>query len=81
MGGGTAPVFTSDQNFPVMFYNGATRAAQWRVGWIVFDAAFSRVIARSTGPIVLPHIKRNDDDTDIAFAASAVVAGARIHRR
>ncbi len=61
-----------------MFYNGATRAAPWRVGWIVFDATYSRVIARSADPIVLPHIKRNDDDTDIAFATSALITGDAI---
>ena len=55
-----------------MFYNGATQAAAWRIGWVVFDAAYTSVVARSTHPLVIPHVKRNDDDTDIAFAASAI---------
>ncbi len=68
----TGPVVTSNPDFPVMFYNGATRGAQWRIGWVVFDRAYTRVVARSHEPIVLPHIKRQHDDTDIAFAASAI---------
>lgn len=75
----TGPVISSDPDFPVMFYNGATREAQWRVGWVVFDATYSRVVTRSTDPIVLPDIKRNHDDTDIAFAASAVEIDNAIH--
>lgn len=75
----TGPVLASNPSAPVMFYNGATRAAQWRVGWVVFDATYTRVIARSVEPIVLPHIKRNDDDTDIAFAASAIEVDGAIH--
>lgn len=31
-----------------------------------------RLLARSGEPLVTPHIKHNDDDMDIAFAASAV---------
>jgi predicted GH43/DUF377 family glycosyl hydrolase len=69
----TGPVITTSSGDAVMFYNGATQNAQWRVGWIMFDATFSRVIARCHDPLVLPHIKRNHDDTDIAFAASAIV--------
>jgi predicted GH43/DUF377 family glycosyl hydrolase len=68
----TGPVIPAAPGTSVMFYNGATRDAQWRVGWVMFDNAFSRVIARCEEPLVLPHIKRNHDDTDIAFAASAI---------
>lgn len=75
----TGPVISSNPDFPVMFYNGATRDVQWRVGWVVFDATYSRVVARSIDPIVLPHIKRNHDDTDIAFAASAIEIDDAIH--
>ena len=32
-----------DDMLPVMFYNGATRAAEWRIGWIVFDRLFTQV--------------------------------------
>jgi predicted GH43/DUF377 family glycosyl hydrolase len=75
----TGPVADSDTNSPVMFYNGATRSAQWRVGWIAFDAEYARVVARSEQPLILPQIKRNADDSDIAFAASAVEVDGAIH--
>jgi predicted GH43/DUF377 family glycosyl hydrolase len=75
----TGPVLRTDPEFPVMFYNGATANAQWRVGWVVFDAFYTRVLARSVLPIVLPHIKRNLDDSDIAFAASAIEVDGAIH--
>ncbi|MGH7706783.1 MAG: hypothetical protein ACREM6_02465 [Vulcanimicrobiaceae bacterium] len=75
----TGPILDSDPELPVMFYNGATRSAQWRIGWVVFDAAYSRVVARSAQPIVLPHVKRNADDSDIAFAASAIELDGAIH--
>jgi beta-1,2-mannobiose phosphorylase / 1,2-beta-oligomannan phosphorylase len=75
----TGPVVAARPDFPVMFYNGATRAAEWRIGWVVFDAGYTRVVARSRHPIVLPHIKRNDDDTNIAFAASAIDVDCDIH--
>jgi beta-1,2-mannobiose phosphorylase / 1,2-beta-oligomannan phosphorylase len=61
-----------------MFYNGATRAAEWRVGWIVFDRMFTEVVARGEHPIVLPGERRFAEDTDIAFAASAISDGDRI---
>ncbi len=75
----TGPILISNPEFPVMFYNGATRDAHWRIGWVVFDATYTRVLARCEAPIVLPHIKRNTDDTDIAFAASALEADSAIH--
>lgn len=75
----TGPILDSDPQYPVMFYNGATQSAQWRVGWVVFDATYTHVLARSEQPIVLPHVKRRDDDTDIAFAASAIEVDGAIH--
>jgi predicted GH43/DUF377 family glycosyl hydrolase len=33
----TGPLLTDDPEAPVMFYNGATRDARWRIGWIGFD--------------------------------------------
>lgn len=75
----TGPVIGGDRTSPVMFYNGATRAAQWRIGWVVFDRAFTRVIARCEHPIVLPGERRFPEDTDIAFAASAIADGDRVH--
>ena len=43
-----------------------------RVGWVVFDRDFTRVVARGDQPIVLPGERRFAEDTDIAFAASAI---------
>ncbi len=75
----TGPILNSDPHHPVMFYNGATRDAHWRIGWVVFDASYTKVLARCEHPIVLPHIKRRHDDTDIAFAASAIEVDGAIH--
>ena len=75
----TGPIVNSNPEYPVMFYNGATRDAHWRIGWVVFDARYTRVLARSEAPIVLPHIKPHLDDTDIAFAASAIEFDEVIH--
>ncbi len=74
----TGPVIGGGDILPVMFYNGATRAAQWRIGWVVFDPMFTRVVARCEYPLVLPGERRYPEDTDIAFAASAVADGDRI---
>ncbi len=67
----TGPILCSDPERPVMFYNGATREAKWRIGWIVFDAHYTRVLTRSEGPLIVPP-PGEPGDTDIAFAASAV---------
>ncbi|MGC1379792.1 MAG: hypothetical protein WA814_02070 [Candidatus Baltobacteraceae bacterium] len=75
----TGPILNSNADFPVMFYNGATANAHWRVGWVVFDADYTRVMARSVDPLVLPHLKRKTDDSDIAFAASSVEIDGAIH--
>jgi predicted GH43/DUF377 family glycosyl hydrolase len=75
----TGPILDANPEFPVMFYNGATANAQWRIGWIVFDAAYTRVLARSEVPIVLPHKKCSADDSDIAFAASALEIDGAVH--
>jgi len=58
---------------PVMFYNGAIEGAAWRVGWVRFDPNYRRVIARCESPLIAPGDRRTPDDTDIAFAASALV--------
>lgn len=59
---------------PVMFYNGATKEAQWRIGWIRFDPDYGRVLDRCAAPVVEPK-KPKGDETDIAFASSAVREG------
>jgi predicted GH43/DUF377 family glycosyl hydrolase len=69
----TGPAVTIDTN-PVMFYNGATRDAKWRIGWILFDAGFARVLERCDEPLIVPPAPK-DDETDIAFAASAFCEG------
>ncbi len=69
----TGPVSVVDPLAPVMFYNGATRDAHWRIGWIEFDKNFTRVTDRCHDPVITPPpSKREPEDTDIAFAASAV---------
>ncbi|GAC1390265.1 MAG: glycoside hydrolase family 130 protein [Vulcanimicrobiaceae bacterium] len=70
----TGPVLMSNPHRPIMFYNGATRDAKWRIGWVAFDANFQRVVARGTDPLIVPH-DRVGEDTDIAFAASCVPIG------
>jgi predicted GH43/DUF377 family glycosyl hydrolase len=72
----TGPISLVDRHRPVMFYNGANRDAQWRIGWIEFDEDFQHVIARCEQPLIAPPEQRRDpEDTDIAFAASAVEEG------
>ena len=63
---------------PVMFYNGATKSAAWRVGWALFDPGYRRVHARGDAPLVGPGDRRAAEDTDIAFAASALMDDERI---
>ncbi|WP_425230827.1 hypothetical protein [Sphingomonas sp.] len=65
------PVVGDGGDRPVMFYNGATQDAQWRVGWAAFDRHYTKVIARSDDPLIVPDTV-GDGATDIAFAASAV---------
>ena len=74
----TGPLLTSDKDCPVMFYNGATQDARWRIGWIAFDAEYSRVIARCVEPLVTPPPALERSATDIAFAASVVLVDDRI---
>jgi predicted GH43/DUF377 family glycosyl hydrolase len=75
----TGPVLDFRPDFPVMFYNGATASTQWRIGWVVFDAGYTRVVARSIDPLILPPLRRNADDSDIAFAASSIEIDGVIH--
>lgn len=65
------PMLSRDPSRPVMFYNGATRETQWRIGWVVFDAACGRILERSDDPLIVPP-PGQPGDTDIAFAASCV---------
>ena len=74
----TGPLLTTDKDQPVMFYNGATHDARWRIGWIAFDAEFTRVTDRCVEPLIVPPPRGQRTDTDIAFAASVVIVGAEI---
>lgn len=74
----TGPIFQVAGQDPVMFYNGATHDARWRIGWISFDADFTRVTGRGLEPLLLPPPPTHRDSTDIAFAASTVAEGDQI---
>jgi len=68
----TGPIVARPGGPPVMFYNGATVDARWRIGWVAFDDNFTRVIDRCIEPLILPPPPRLRAGTDIAFAASCV---------
>lgn len=70
----TGPLLRSNPQRPVMFYNGATQDAKWRIGWVEFDADYTHVVARGDAPIIVPP-PQPPPATDIAFAASVVEQG------
>lgn len=72
------PLLTSDENMPVMFYNGATRDARWRIGWVAFDRDCTEVVDRCIEPLIVPPPPKERGDTDIAFAASCIVVDAEM---
>ena len=74
----TGPIVARPGRPPVMFYNGATIDAHWRIGWIAFDPAFTRVVARCEEPLLMPPPPDCADCTDIAFAASCIDDGETI---
>ena len=69
----TGPIISLPGRDPVMFYNGATHDARWRIGWVAFDPDFSTVVDRCVEPLVMPPPPEDRSATDIAFAASALV--------
>ena len=74
------PVVQVGKRDPVMFYNGATGDARWRIGWVTFDANCERVTGRGIEPLLMPPPATDRAATDIAFAASAVLQDdGRIH--
>ena len=75
----TGPIIVTPAGEPMMFYNGATRDAKWRTGWITFDSNYTRVLDRCGEPLIAPPVHRHGGDTDIAFAASAVVENGAAH--
>lgn len=66
------PVIGEGGDTPAMFYNGATRDAKWRIGWVVFDKGLGKIVERCTDPLLTPEGGRKDHGSDIAFAASAM---------
>lgn len=68
----TGPIWQAMGQDPVMFYNGATDDARWRIGWIRFDPGFNHVTGRGLEPMLVPPPPTHRDSTDIAFAASVL---------
>lgn len=67
------PIIQRPNRDPVMFYNGATDDARWRIGWITFDQSCECITERGVEPLLLPPPASDRSATDIAFAASAVL--------
>ena len=74
----TGPICQIGDADPVMFYNGATVDARWRIGWVSFAPDFSRITGRGLEPVLLPPPPAERTKTDIAFAASTVVEDGMI---
>lgn len=74
----TGPLYTADKDRPAMFYNGATRDARWRIGWVEFNAEYTEVTARCIEPLIVPPPRGERTETDIAFAASCVIVGEEV---
>jgi predicted GH43/DUF377 family glycosyl hydrolase len=74
----TGPVLTTDARRPVMFYNGATKLANWRIGWVIFNENYTRILARCDEPLITLS-PRKTGDTAIGFAASALEQQNVIH--
>lgn len=74
----TGPMLMDEPDMPVMFYNGATHDARWRVGWIAFARDCLRVIDRGIEPLITPPPVDDRTATDIAFAASVIVQNGSI---
>jgi predicted GH43/DUF377 family glycosyl hydrolase len=69
----TGPIVAEQGRDPVMFYNGATKDARWRIGWITIDANFDQVTDRCIEPLIIPPPEDLRSATDIGFAASCLV--------
>ena len=69
----TGPVVQLPGLDPVMFYNGATADARWRIGWVSFDVDFTRVTGRGVEPVLVPPPADDRTADDIGFAASTVI--------
>ncbi len=60
----------------VMFYNGSDAKTRWRIGWIKMNNE-GKITDRSKTPLITPP-KNKPGETDIAFAASAVLVNKHI---
>ncbi|HEY1681257.1 MAG TPA: hypothetical protein VGF98_06460 [Candidatus Tumulicola sp.] len=60
----------------ILFYNGASKEAVWRIGYALLDRSATVVLERPETPLIEP-FGLTGDDTNIAFAASAVVEDAK----
>lgn len=67
------PIVQAEARDPVMFYNGATHDARWRIGWITFDQDCQCMKERGVEPLLMPPPPTDRAATDIAFAGSAVL--------
>lgn len=67
------PIIQAPDRERVMFYNGATDDARWRIGWISFDQHCECITDRCVEPLLVPPPASDRKATDIAFAASAVL--------
>ena len=67
------PIVQRPGQLPVMFYNGATADARWRIGWVTFDRDCMCVADRGVEPMLVPPPAKDRAATDIAFAASALL--------
>jgi predicted GH43/DUF377 family glycosyl hydrolase len=67
------PIVQQQGRDPVMFYNGATHDARWRIGWATFDQDCECINERGVEPLLIPPPATDRAATDIAFAASAVL--------
>ncbi len=74
----TGPIVVRAGRPPVMFYNGATADARWRIGWIAFDENFTSIVDRGIEPLLVPPPPKERAGTDIAFAASCLDDGTDI---
>lgn len=74
----TGPMMLDDPDMPVMFYNGATRDARWRIGWAAFNRECTEIVCRGIQPLLTPPPVEDRTATDIAFASSVIVEDGRI---
>jgi len=75
----TGPLLTRDPDMPVMFYNGATEDARWRIGWVAFDRDCTHVVDRCIEPLITPPPPCERTGVDIAFAASVIQQRGKIY--